>query len=107
MSIKESVRLVIDSANLAKGGEVFITKMPVIRISDLAEAMINALAPLINYHPSEIEIKVVGVKPGEKLYEELMSSEKKQDGAKLSQYFTVLPAFRDIYQVELYMITPI
>ena len=69
MSIKESVRLVIDSANLAKGGEVFITKMPVIRISDLAEAMINALAPRFNYHPSEIEIKVVGVKPGEKLYE--------------------------------------
>ena len=44
MSIEDSVRLVIDSALQAKGGEVFITKMPVLRIYDLAVAMIDGLA---------------------------------------------------------------
>ena len=44
MSIKEAIQLVIESAYIACGGEVFITKMPVIRIPDLAQAMIEALA---------------------------------------------------------------
>ena len=45
MSIKEAVRLVIDSVLKAQGGEVFITKMPIIRIEDLATAMIKILSP--------------------------------------------------------------
>ena len=49
MSITEAVRLVIESAYLARGGEVFITKMPVIRIQDLAEVMIRELAPVYGH----------------------------------------------------------
>ncbi len=45
MSIEEAVKLVIESSALACGGEVFITKMPIIRIQDLAEVMIEELAP--------------------------------------------------------------
>ena len=50
MSIKQAVSLVIESAYLARGGEVFITKMPVIRILDLAEVMIGELAPIYGIH---------------------------------------------------------
>ena len=57
MSIEDSVRLVIESAAIARGGEVFITKMPVIRIKDLAGVMINELAPEYGYDPASIEIK--------------------------------------------------
>lgn len=97
MSIEESVRLVIDSAMQAKGGEVFITKMPVVRIEDLAMAMINELAPVYGKRPDEIEITEIGTKPGEKLYEELMSPEETRRAVELRQYFSVLPAFRGIY----------
>lgn len=97
MSIEESVRLVIDSAELARGGEVFITKMPVVRIKDLAEAMIQALAPRYGYDPGAIEMAVLGTKPGEKLYEELMSEEETRRSVELPNYFAVLPAFRGIY----------
>lgn len=97
MSIEESVRLVIDSAELARGGEVFITKMPVVRIQDLAEAMISSLAPLYGYEPDQIETKIIGSKPGEKLYEELMSEEETRRSLELSRYFAVLPAFRNLY----------
>ena len=98
MSIKEAVKLVIDSANLAKGGEVFITKMPVIRIKDLAEVMIEELAPSFGREPNDINTKVVGAKPGEKLYEELMSDEETTRAIELQEYFSVLPAFRGVYQ---------
>jgi len=97
MSIKESVRLVIDSATLAKGGEVFITKMPVVRIEDLAKAMIQNLAPKYGFTPQEIEIVEIGTKPGEKFYEELMSVEETRRAVELPNYFSVTPAFRGIY----------
>jgi FlaA1/EpsC-like NDP-sugar epimerase len=98
MSIREAVRLVIDSARLAQGGEVFVTKMPVIRIKDLAEVMIQELAPAFGHDPSEIEIATIGTKPGEKMYEELMSLEETRRAVELPRYFAVLPAFRGIYR---------
>lgn len=98
MSIDQAVRLVIDSAELAKGGEVFITKMPVIRIADLAAVMIRELAPLSGFKPEDIQIEEIGTKPGEKLYEELMSHEEMRRAVELKDYFAVLPAFRGIYR---------
>lgn len=98
MNIEAAARLVIDSAAIARGGEVFITKMPVIRISDLAEVMIQELAPFYGHEPDQIRITEIGVKPGEKLYEELMSMEETRRAVELDQYFSVLPAFRGLYQ---------
>ena len=76
MSIEQAVQLVVDSAYLAKGGEVFVTKMPVIRIQDLAEVMIEELAPKYGHNPDHIGIEIIGTKPGEKQYEELMTLEE-------------------------------
>ncbi|MHC1733541.1 MAG: polysaccharide biosynthesis protein [Bacteroidales bacterium] len=97
MSIKEAVRLVIDSAFIAKGGEVFVTKMPIIRIKDLAEVMIEMLAPQYGFDPTDMTIDIIGSKPGEKLYEELMSEEETARTWELERYFAVLPAFRSVY----------
>lgn len=97
MSIEEAVKLVLDSADVARGGEVFITKMPVVRIEDLAQAMIEELAPMYGHAPESIDVVDIGVKPGEKLYEELMSDEETRRSIELEKYFCVLPAFRGIY----------
>jgi FlaA1/EpsC-like NDP-sugar epimerase len=97
MSIEEAVKLVIDSANRARGGEVFVTKMPVVRIEDLAQAMIQELASRYGRKADDIETVEIGVKPGEKLFEELMSHEETGRAVELDHYFSVLPAFRGIY----------
>ena len=96
MSINEAVRLVIDSSQLARGGEVFVTKMPVIRINDLAQVMIEELAPAYGHNPDDIEIEIIGTKPGEKMYEELMSLEETRRSLELELYFAVIPAFAGI-----------
>ncbi len=96
MVVEEAVRLVIDSAHQVRGGEVFITKMPVLRIKDLAEVMIELLAEKYGYQPQDIVVEVIGSKPGEKLYEELMSDEETRRAIELEQYYSVLPAFRSI-----------
>jgi FlaA1/EpsC-like NDP-sugar epimerase len=98
MNVEQAVKLVVDSAYKACGGEVFITKMPVIRIKDLAEVMIEELSGLYKQDPKSIKIKIIGAKPGEKLYEELMSSEETGRAVELDNYFSVLPAFKDLYR---------
>jgi len=98
MSIEEAVRLVIDSGILCRGGEVFVTKMPAIRIKDLAEVMVENLAPVYDHEARDIEIKITGHQPGEKLYEELLNHEETRRSWELARYFVVLPAFREIYR---------
>jgi len=98
MSIEEAVELVIESAAIAEGGEVFVTKMPTIRIADLASVMIEELAEFYGHKSEDLEIATIGIKPGEKLYEELMSQEETRRTIELRRYYSVLPAFRSFYQ---------
>jgi len=98
MTLSDAVKLVMNSAPLARGGEVFVTKMPIARIIDLAEVMIEELAPRYGYKPEQIQIKVIGSKPGEKLYEELMNDEETRRTVELKDYFVVKPAFSNVYE---------
>ena len=101
MSVEEAVELVLNSVIEAKGGEVFVTKMPVMRIEDLAVAMIEELCS------EDIKITEIGSKPGEKLYEELMSDEETRRTMELDKFFVVLPAFRGIYSDIKYNYTKV
>ncbi|MCD7872102.1 MAG: polysaccharide biosynthesis protein [Clostridiales bacterium] len=75
MTIPEAAQLVCQAGGLSKGGEIFVLDMGApVKIMDLAKNMIN----LAGYTEDEIEIKVTGLRPGEKMYEELaMESEIK------------------------------
>ena len=76
MTIPEAAQLVIQASSLAKGGDVFVLDMgEPIKIYDLAEQMINLSGLKIknlNNPNGDIEIKITGLRPGEKLYEELL-----------------------------------
>lgn len=98
MTLKEACRLVLQASEIARGGEVFVTKMPILRIEDLAKVMINRLAPEHGRNPADIEITNIGSKAGEKFYEELMSDEETRRTWELPAMFAVLPAFRSVYQ---------
>lgn len=98
MTLEDAARLVMDSTFLARGGEVFVTKMLAVRIADLAAVMIEELAPGYGFDPKSIEVTVIGAKAGEKLYEELMNEEETRRTVELPRYFAVLPAFQAIYE---------
>lgn len=95
MSIEEASKLVLDSIQLAEGGEVLITKMPVVRIIDLARAMVELLISDVDKIENFLDFKIVGTKPGEKLYEELMTEEEMRRSIELENFFAVLPPFKD------------
>jgi FlaA1/EpsC-like NDP-sugar epimerase len=75
MTIPEACQLVLEAGAMGKGGEIFIFDMgKPVRIIDLAKKMIR-LAGLVP--EKDIEIKIVGLRPGEKLYEELLNDNSK------------------------------
>lgn len=77
MTIPEASRLVIQAGTLANGGEVFVLDMgEPVKIMDLAKNLIK----LSGYSESEIGISYAGIRPGEKLYEELLSENEIQSG---------------------------
>lgn len=84
MTIPEASRLVIQSGALAKGGEIFILDMSEpVKIIDLAKNMIR----LSGYSEDEIEIIETGIRPGEKLYEELLLDKERNDEAVYEKIF--------------------
>ena len=84
MTIPEASRLVIQSGALAKGGEIFILDMSEpVKIVDLAKNMIR----LSGYSEDEIEIVETGIRPGEKLYEELLLDKERNDEAVFEKIF--------------------
>ncbi|MDR1458891.1 MAG: polysaccharide biosynthesis protein [Bacteroidales bacterium] len=74
MTIPEACRLVLKAATIGKGNEIFVFKMgEAVKIVDLAKRMIKQSG----YEPGrDIEIKFTGLRPGEKLYEEVLSTEE-------------------------------
>lgn len=97
MTLPEAVRMVIKSLCIAHGGEVFVSRMPAIRILDLVEQLIELVAPLYGRNAADIEICCVGARPGEKMYEELTTDEELRRTLELGDLYAVLPAFANIY----------
>ncbi|MCH4890311.1 polysaccharide biosynthesis protein [Acidaminobacter sp. JC074] len=93
MTIPEASQLVLQSGAYAKGGEIFVLDMgEPVKIYKLAEDLIR----LSGFEPhDEIEIEVTGLRPGEKLYEELLMKEEGMKETPHSKIFIGKPMFAD------------
>jgi FlaA1/EpsC-like NDP-sugar epimerase len=102
MTLGRSVDMLLETMAMAIGGEVFVTKMPVVRIIDIAKVMVRLIAPLYGRPPDARGVVTTGMRPGEKLWEELTTDEEIRRTVELEDYFVVLPAFRNIYREHRY-----
>ena len=91
MTIPQAVDLVFKATKKAHGGEIFIFKMPVVKLGDLAKYMIEHFAPMYGRKPESIEINTIGVRNGEKMYEHLMNEEEAQYAYETKDMYIVLP----------------
>ncbi|HZJ56788.1 MAG TPA: nucleoside-diphosphate sugar epimerase/dehydratase [Clostridia bacterium] len=99
MIIPEAVQLVIQAGAMAEGGEIFILDMgQPVKIADLAEDLIklSGLEPGI-----DIDIEYTGLRPGEKLYEELLLEEEGLMATRHEKIFIGKPSFFDLQELKL------
>ncbi len=99
MTIPEAVGLIMQCGVYAKGGEVFILDMgEPVRIMDLAEKMIS-LAGLRPY--VDIQIEITGLRPGEKLYEELLVNNNNEEQLRTPNDKIFIEKQRDVKEKDL------
>jgi len=94
MTIPEAVQLVLQAGAMAKGGEIFVLDMgQPVKIYDLACKLIK----LSGFEPGvDIKIEFTGLRPGEKLYEELLLAEEGLQATKNDKIYVAQPVFTDL-----------
>ena len=81
ISLMEGVQMVFMALDKAWGGELFVPKLPSFKVTDLAEAIAPGL-----------ETRIVGVRPGEKIHEEMITEMDALNTLEFDKYFVVVPA---------------
>lgn len=91
ISLEDGVEMVMDAIQHAWGGEIFVPKIPSYRITDVA----TAIAP-------DCEQKIIGIRPGEKIHEEMITDADSYTTVDLGKYYAILPQV-PIWDLEAYM----
>lgn len=81
ITLQQGVEFVAQCLECMRGGEVFISKIPSMRIMDLAKA----IAP-------ECELKIIGIRPGEKLHEIMVPADESQNVLEFEKFFVIKPS---------------
>lgn len=90
MTLDQSVDLVLHAMTEARGGEIFVRKAPACTVLALAQAMRVRYSKRGTEHP----IEVVGIRPGEKVHEVLVSEYEATRATETDTYFTICPEYR-------------
>jgi len=85
ITLEQGVNFVLKCLDIMQGGEIFTPKIPSMKITDLAEA----ICP-------ECKIKVIGIRPGEKLHEMLVPADESHNTVEFENMYIILPAFDEI-----------
>jgi UDP-N-acetylglucosamine 4,6-dehydratase len=99
MTASEAITLMLKANETAQGGELFVMKMPVIQLSDLAMVMIEQVKGKYELN-CNVEIKEIGLRPGEKMYEELMSDDEMLNSLETPDIYIIPSQFNKKRQYE-------
>jgi len=101
MSIQDAVRLVLSASIKSAGGEIFVLKMPRLKITDLVDVLIEHEAPKHGFAAGDIVIEETGVRPGEKMHEELLTTEEIRRVRELDDMYVVPPLSVKAAEIEV------
>lgn len=90
MTLSQSVKLIMTAGEKSLGGEVFILKMPIIKLQHLAEVVVEEISKKTNILLENIDIKTIGFRAGERKFEELMTKEESEFAYDLGDMYAVL-----------------
>jgi UDP-N-acetylglucosamine 4,6-dehydratase len=84
ITLPQAVQFVLDAFERMTGGELFVPRIPSMKITDLAQVLVPGS-----------EIEVIGIRPGEKLHEEMISAEDAQRTVRFPDHYVVKPVFSE------------
>jgi UDP-N-acetylglucosamine 4,6-dehydratase len=82
ITLDQGVQFVIDSLGRMRGGELFVPKIPSMKVVDLAKAI-----------DPEAQIEIVGIRPGEKLHEAMITEDDSRHAVEFDDYYVITPEF--------------
>lgn len=91
MSTKDAVRLVFKATEFMIDREIFILKMPIVNIVDLAHAIIKIYAPRFGRSPDDVNLQFIGKKNGERIVEKLLTSDEVEYALETDDMFIITP----------------
>lgn len=103
MSKDQAVNLVLKAAQMMQEREIFVFKMPNLKIADLAKAMIELYAPSFGLDPKKVKIDYLGKKKGERIHEKLLTKDESIYALETDDMFIIVPVigwFQDEYDVN-------
>jgi UDP-N-acetylglucosamine 4,6-dehydratase len=92
MTPSQAISLLIKVSEMSYGGEVFVLKMPSVLLSDLAEVMIEEVTEKYKIKDS-IKIEQIGLRPGEKMFEELMTEDEARVALETKDMYILQPYY--------------
>lgn len=95
MTLRQATDLTLQAMQRSRGGEIFVLKMPVVRLDDLAELVIEKSAARYGIAKQDVRIREIGLRPGEKMYEELMTENEAIHALELEDMFVIPNPFLD------------
>ncbi len=102
MTSSQAVKLIMDAGEKALGGEVFILKMPVIKLYDLAEVVVEEISSKLNIKKEEVELQTIGLRVGERRFEELMTKDESECAFDLGNMYSVVSSINSEFLREFY-----
>lgn len=102
MTLSQAVKLIMVAGEKTLGGEVFILKMPVIRLYDLAEVVVEEVCSKLDIEKEEVDLQTIGLRAGERRFEELMTKEESECAFDLGNMYAVVSAMNSEYLREFY-----
>ena len=90
ITLDQGVNFVLSNLNYMQGGEIFIPKIPSVKIIDIAKV----------YAPNK-KIKIIGIRPGEKLHEVLISEDESMNTVETNDRYIILPRFYNINKKKI------
>ena len=106
MTIPQAVSLLLGTAVQGRGHEIFVLKMPSVRLGDLIEEAIGYFAPLYGEKPANVKTTVIGKRDGEKMHEKLLAEHERELALETKDLYILTPhkkvsaLYRKIYSAS-------
>ena len=91
ISLYEAIKFVFMVENKMNGGEIFVPKIPSFKVIDLIKAI-----------SSKPKLKIIGIRPGEKLHEEMITEGESLNTLIYKSYYTIMPSYKQIKNAKIF-----